>query len=669
MKRIADGIKSEKVKTGILPFVILLLLTLVVYGPLINKLGYYNEDWYHLLFIAKDGPKTLVDLYSIDRPFMGWLNYFDYLLIGDNLLAWNIYALLCRFMIGAGVFWVMNLVWPKRRFAGFSVAVIVLVYPGFLSQPHAMNYKNYLFEYGLALFSIAFTIKWVQEKKMARRAAYALLSVLLMGGYILIYEFMIGLEATRALLLMYIFWQRTEKSWKQTVVSTIKYLTAYAAVAGAFVFWRFFVFSAGRSAVQEGNLIQQFIDSPYRSVLRVVLETGKDFLDSVIFAWAVPSYKFIGLAYYQELGYAFIFVVLAVGLVLAYMWLTRQFTSAQAPGGKISRTLILLGSLSIMFSLLTIVIPGRDIQFNGFERYSLHATFGIALLIVGVLLAFPRKYAAAALVFLTALSTATHYLNANSKAKIWEGQQEVWWQASWRIPQLEGGTVVIVDYPPYSGVEQDYEIFGPLNLVYPDADTLLLAEVLNPTTVYLIETGAEVNDELREIYLHKDFSNVLVISMPGLHSCLHVLDGNNLEYSAEEDVQVKLVAPYSRIDLIDLGSEMHIPPENIFGSEPEHRWCYYYEKAALARQRGEWDEIVSLFEQAEKNGYRANDVVEWVPFLEAYANLGMVDQAREIGSMIRSDKAVANQLCLHLNPNPGYPGDYDYETIREILCP
>jgi hypothetical protein len=668
MSRLLDRMDRIKAHDYILPVLVFLLLTIIVYAPLINRLGYYNEDWYHLMMIAKDGPKSLIELYSIDRPFMGYLNYFDVLLVGDNLLAWNIYALICRFLVGVGVYWIMKLVWPKQRFAGFAVAVIVLVYPGFLSEPHAMNYKNYLFEYALALFSIALTIKWVKAEKTGHKVLYALLSILFAGAYVLIYEFMIGLEATRVLLVGYLFWRETDGAWKKTLINTVKYLAAYAATAGAFIYWRFFVFQAARVAVGERDLIRDFIASPLSTLLGITLETGKDFIESVVFAWAVPSYELIGRADYQELGSALLFSALAVVLLLTYFWLIRPFETPERPAEKTSRGFILLGSLSALFSLLAIVIPGRNIQFNGFERYSLHATFGIALLIVGILLALPRKYSVVILIFLTALSTTTHYLNANKWVKIWEGQKTLWWQASWRIPQLEGGTVVIVDYPPNSKVEQDYEIFSPLNLIYSDTDVLLLAEVLNLTTVKWIERGYRLEDSLRGISLAKDFSKVLVMSMPEADSCLHVHDGSNIEFHEYEDALVMLAAPYSQVDLIEVSGDVHVPSEDIFGPEPERGWCYYYQKAALARQQGDWEAVVHLLETARDAGYRAADAVELMPFFEAYVTLGMFDEADEIAGFIKGNEAAAVQLCVNLADAAGYPGGYDAEMVYERLC-
>ena len=40
------------------------------------------------------------------------------------------------------------------------------------------------------------------------------------------------------------------------------------------------------------------------------------------------------------------------------------------------------------------------------------------------------------------------------------------------------------------------------------------------------------------------------------------------------------------------------PPASLFDPEPEHDWCYYFEKAELARQRGDWQEVTRLGDQA-----------------------------------------------------------------------
>jgi hypothetical protein len=106
-----------------------------------------------------------------------------------------------------------------------------------------------------------------------------------------------------------------------------------------------------------------------------------------------------------------------------------------------------------------------------------------------------------------------------------------------------------------------------------------------------------------------------------------------------------LVAPFSQADNILTESEFHAPPVMVFGSEPEHDWCFYYQKADLARQRGEWEQIPVLLKEALKNGYYPEDPLEWMPFLQASAILGDVDQVRSMARLIAVDKFLRVQAC------------------------
>ena len=86
----------------------------------------------------------------------------------------------------------------------------------------------------------------------------------------------------------------------------------------------------------------------------------------------------------------------------------------------------------------------------------------------------------------------------------------------------------------------------------------------------------------------------------------------------------------------------------VFGAEPEHDWCYYYQKATLARQRGNWDEIISLHEEASRKGLAPQDLIEWLPFLQAYANAGDIDHLIELAPIVSSDPFIAQQACRSL---------------------
>ena len=68
----------------------------------------------------------------------------------------------------------------------------------------------------------------------------------------------------------------------------------------------------------------------------------------------------------------------------------------------------------------------------------------------------------------------------------------------------------------------------------------------------------------------------------------------------------------------------------IFGREPARNWCYYFERAELARQQGDWNEVARLGEQAFALGDYPNDPMERVPFIEGYAHLGNWQRAQEL---------------------------------------
>jgi hypothetical protein len=78
-----------------------------------------------------------------------------------------------------------------------------------------------------------------------------------------------------------------------------------------------------------------------------------------------------------------------------------------------------------------------------------------------------------------------------------------------------------------------------------------------------------------------------------------------------------------------------LPPSAIEGSEPVHGWCYYFEKADLARQQGDWQQVASLGDEAFALNDYPNDPVERMVFVEGYAHVGQWQRAVEISNQSR----------------------------------
>jgi hypothetical protein len=68
----------------------------------------------------------------------------------------------------------------------------------------------------------------------------------------------------------------------------------------------------------------------------------------------------------------------------------------------------------------------------------------------------------------------------------------------------------------------------------------------------------------------------------------------------------------------------------IYYPEPAHSWCYYFEKADLARQFGDWKEVAKLGDAALKLEDHPNNPVERFVFIEGYAHAGDWDRALKL---------------------------------------
>jgi hypothetical protein len=133
-----------------------------------------------------------------------------------------------------------------------------------------------------------------------------------------------------------------------------------------------------------------------------------------------------------------------------------------------------------------------------------------------------------------------------------------------------------------------------------------------------LEPGHPVEKSFRATQFSGTTSQILVVSYapPG---CVRILDP---VYDADlYNLPERLIASlkFSRPkELIQDHNPPASPPVDIFGSEPKHRWCYYFEKADLARQNGDWKSIIELSKQSIRKGYRPDDPSEYLPFIEGY---------------------------------------------------
>ncbi len=159
--------------------------------------------------------------------------------------------------------------------------------------------------------------------------------------------------------------------------------------------------------------------------------------------------------------------------------------------------------------------------------------------------------------------------------------------------------------------------------------------------------------------------------MSPLSSCLHVIDGTLPVYSESETLLLRQIGEYSRVDRILPTGSSPTPPASIFGEEPERGWCYIYQRASLARQTGDWEQIARLYDESVEQGLETDDKAEIIPFFEALINVGRIEDARALyNEQIKGNVKMRVPLCMFLEEDPGYAPEfgYDYQRINELLC-
>jgi tetratricopeptide (TPR) repeat protein len=139
------------------------------------------------------------------------------------------------------------------------------------------------------------------------------------------------------------------------------------------------------------------------------------------------------------------------------------------------------------------------------------------------------------------------------------------------------------------------------------------------------------------------------------------MDGNRL-VDNREDIRVKYIHHTSKIDRIITETDQNVsPPVEIFGPEPQHNWCYYYQKITLAMQRGDFEEAARLADEASSLGHNPRNQSEWIPVLEAYSKMGRIDDARIITEELKKNEDLTYLYCSQ-------SWNQNFEEVYALLC-
>lgn len=639
----------------------LLLISAVVYLPHIGNLTYFKDDWYYVYDGMVAGAKVFHEMFRIDRPARGFFFELYFSLFGANPLPWHLGAFLWRGLSALGALWIFDTLWKENRKFNFIAALLFAIYPGYFWWISAIEYQPMIASLALQVFSIAFTLKAVQSQNRIEKAAYIIGSVLTGWVYIALVDYAIGMEAFRFLAVYLLVTREMTTSFWNRLLSAAKAWAWNLLIPLGFAVWRMFFFTNERKATDIGGQLSVFLGNPVATTIDWLFQIYNSLLNLSVLAWIDQFPAFVQVMRLRDTALG---IFLAAVVVLLVVFAERRIklsagsTDVDGSQAQVTQEALMLGGLGMILGVLPVVMANRYVNISGFSHYGLPASLAAAVFMAGVvevvLIPSVRKGMLAAVVAFAVLS---HFGIATSAVTEETALQKFWWQVSWRVPALRPGTTLVIHYPMYAMGDGGFALMEAANVIYFPEPTgeipvhyPLSGLTLNSENLPGILDGTQIVESGYRSHTYTlDYSNVLVLSQPTLGSCVHVIDVSQPLLSEYDPVDVSLVAPASKIENVILDAEAASPAVSIFGKEPEHGWCYYFQKADLAAQLGDWDQVVSLGEEALALEVSPEDRVEWMPFLKAYAITGNADQLEQTARRVIGEKSLRVQACEMLS--------------------
>ena len=615
------------------------ILTVSAYGLLLPFTGLYWDDW-PFAWIAKVlGPTEFVPAFMPFRPFLGPIFVFTTSLVPTHPLAWQVFALIIRFLIGVTAWWAFTQIFPTRKTLAFFAALLILVFPGYSQHWVALTHINQeLIPFLFYLLSFGFTFKALRTHKQTD----VITALLLQVCGIFPTEYFFGIEGIRFFLLFFFFQGNLLERFSKTIKIWLPYLLIWMLNAA----WLFYYYKFGPyqsyevAAAQSPNLfyfLTQALDALWKAGFYI---------------WAqVLVLSFSSLPAPASL--------LTLGLVaLAFILLVRSFLRSAQPeetDKTFAISLLVMGIFGILLGRLPSLAANLPLTLqSSYDRFMISIMIGSVMFVLGLLELFIKDHRTRIILFsaLIALGVGQQFFNANIFRRDWQKQGEIYWQMAWRMPALEANTVLLTHQMPID-YETDLSFTAPINWMYAPTYTradlpymLLYTEKrLGGVTLPALEKDTAITYPYRTVNFNSSTSNVVVFYMPQ-NGCLRVLDparGHTSLYDniADSFTQAIPLSDPSRI-LVNPAQ----PAQPMFFSEPKPDWCYYFTRVELSNQQGDYPTAAAWAQEALTAGFSPEDPREWLVFIEAYALNEDIDQAVQLSQTVLTDeKKMLKAVC------------------------
>jgi len=673
---IINGMKPIRLSERSIPL-LFLTVTVIAYGLLLPLTGFYWDDLPFAWIAEFLGPYEFIPAFAQVRPFLGPIFFVTTSLIPPVPLYWQIFALVIRFLAGLSAWFALNQIWPRHKRQTLIASLLFLVFPGYSQHWVAFTHINQEWiPFIFYLLSFGFSARALRNSYVVARRSGAttkqspndpeiasgggstqsvsplsprndmIFALLLLAAGVFPTEYFVSIEPMRFLFIWVIvseqvngFGQRFVESWKRW--------TPYLLIWLANGAWLAYFYTIGGYASYDVEVVREPL-----TFIRILSTIGEAIWKAGVYIWAqvlvLASKTPTAPTTLATLG-----LIVAAFILLAFY--LRKLNLTETETRTFAIFAIVIGLAGILLGRIPSFAAGLPLTLqSSYDRFMVSMMLGSSLFATGLIeLSFRSiRIKTYAFAFLIALGIGQQFFNANIFRRDWAKQQEIYWQLAWRSPAMKPNTALLTDQLPID-YETDLSFTAPLNWMYaPSYERSNLPYALFYTEKRLgraslpsLAPDTDISLAIRRVSFQGSTSQVLVIHMPR-NGCLRVLDparGDEATYGRQSRFLVEAI-PLSDLSniIVDSDQTAQLP----FLSEPGHTWCYYFAKAELARQQGDWNQAIDLVDEARALGYEPEDPFEWLTYIEAQALTGNIEAAEKLSDRaFEQDNGIRKGLC------------------------
>ena len=613
----------------------LAVLCTLTYGATLSSLGFYWDDWPGMTVTSSLGWQGIQDYVGSDRPATAWLFAVTAPLLGTSPARAHVGALVLRGALAYAVWWMIIGIWPGHFLEAGMVSCLFAVYPGFTG--HSVAWIHLQGIYIPMLFCLGSLACMVWSARS--RKPYLLTFAGVIGSIVSIVfiEYFVGLELLRVPIL-WVLEDRSHFDLRARFRRVMTRWLPYGGVLFGWTIWRMFLFHSTRAVTDQFAVAHSIATHPLRQLSARIFQAGSDLLECGVMVWSQTIAPYL-LRSHTPHVWLIGLVILLLGAVLTTIFL-RYLGPAAENSSNFSRSAVVIGITAMVLGGVPVWAVNRGVVLGQLsDRYSTPLMLGACILLTGVISAIAknRRYAIAVVALFVGSSAAFQYRNQEAWAADWSLQKDFFRQLSWRAPSIAPGTALLLVDESSLTPKSDYALSIPLNLVYSGKPS-------TPNLNYWVFRVSAHGDEgmrppaetamlaanVRTLHFHGDATRAVAAWLPA-SGCLKILSGDSPTPFIPGIAQ--LVTKLSHTERIGTASQATVPSA-IFGAPPPPSWCFFYERAALASQLGDWRSVASMADEVRRTGLLPEDPAEWFPFLEGYIHAHRYREANALAEFL-----------------------------------